>query len=144
MAAEKLDELLTEQRNPASDAIDAKSTAELLRVINDEDRRVAESVTKEIPRIAEAVDGIAARLNSGGRLFYIGAGTSGRLGVLDASECRPTFNVPDGLVQGIIAGGESALVRATEASEDDPASGVGDLLAFRGRHLGDGVFAPAT
>ena len=143
MAAEKLDGLLTEQRNPASDAIDAKSTAELLRVINDEDRRVAESVAQEIPRIAEAVDGIAARLNNGGRLFYIGAGTSGRLGVLDASECRPTFNVPDGLVQGIIAGGESALVRATEASEDDPASGTRDLLArgFTGADVLVGIAA---
>ncbi len=124
-----LDRLLTEQRNPASEGIDARSTEELLRVINDEDRRVADSIAPEIPRIAEAVDGIVQGLGRGGRLFYIGAGTSGRLGVLDASECRPTFNVPDGTVQGIIAGGESALVRATEASEDDPASGARDLLA---------------
>ncbi len=143
MAREMLDRLLTEQRNPASDGIDAKSTAELLRVINDEDRRVAESVAVEIPRIAEAVDGIVERLGGGGRLFYIGAGTSGRLGVLDASECRPTFNVPDGLVQGIIAGGESALVRATEASEDDPASGAHDLLArgFMGADVLVGIAA---
>ena len=131
-----LERLLTERRNPASEGIDGKPTAELLRVINDEDRRVADSITPEIPRIAEAVDGIAARLGQGGRLFYIGAGTSGRLGVLDASECRPTFNVPDGLVQGIIAGGESALVRATEASEDDPAAGARDLLV-RGFKAGD-------
>ena len=124
-----LDRLLTEQRNPASEGIDARSTEELLRVINDEDRRVADSIAPEIPRIAEAVDGIVQGLGRGGRLFYIGAGTSGRLGVLDASECSPTFNVPDGTVQGIIAGGESALVRATEASEDDPASGARDLLA---------------
>jgi N-acetylmuramic acid 6-phosphate etherase len=75
------------------------------------------------------VDAITERLRAGGRLFYIGAGTSGRLGVLDASECRPTFNVPQGLVQGIIAGGEPALVRATEASEDDPAAGVSDLVS---------------
>ena len=138
-----LDRLLTEQRNPASDGIDAKSTADLLRVINDEDRRVAESITPEIPRMAEAVDGIVTRLSSGGRLFYIGAGTSGRLGVLDASECRPTFNVPDGFVQGIIAGGESALVRATEASEDDPASGARDLLArgFTGADVLVGIAA---
>jgi len=125
----QLEKLLTEQRNPASDGIDARSTAEMLAIMNAEDRRVAEAVNAEIPRIALAVDGIAERLGRGGRLFYIGAGTSGRLGVLDASECRPTFNVPDGLVQGIIAGGESALVRATEASEDDPASGARDLLA---------------
>jgi N-acetylmuramic acid 6-phosphate etherase len=131
-----IERLLTEQRNPASEGIDAKPTAEMLRIINDEDRRVAEAVTPEIPRIAEAVDGIVDRLGKGGRLFYIGAGTSGRLGVLDASECRPTFNAPDGTVQGIIAGGESALVRATEASEDDPASGARDLLA-RGFKVGD-------
>ncbi len=142
-AAMHLDRLLTEQRNPASEGIDAKSTVELLRVINDEDARVAASVTPEIPRIAEAVDGIVQRLNQGGRLFYIGAGTSGRLGVLDASECRPTFNVPDGLVQGIIAGGEPALVRATEASEDDPATGALDLLArgFTGADVLVGIAA---
>ena len=138
-----LERLLTEQRNPASEGIDAKSTLELLRIVNDEDRRVADAVAQELPRIAEAVDGIVARLGGGGRLFYIGAGTSGRLGVLDASECRPTFNVPDGLVQGIIAGGESALVRATEASEDDPASGARDLLArgFTGRDVLVGIAA---
>jgi N-acetylmuramic acid 6-phosphate etherase len=138
-----LDLLLTEQRNPASEGIDAKTTEELLRIINDEDRRVADAVTPEIPRIAAAVDGIVERLSAGGRLFYIGAGTSGRLGVLDASECRPTFNVPDGTVQGIIAGGESALVRATEASEDDPASGARDLLArgFTGRDVLAGIAA---
>ena len=82
-----------------------------------------------IPAIAAAVDGIVERLRAGGRLFYIGAGTSGRLGVLDASECPPTFSVPYDMVQGIIAGGESALSRATEASEDDPATGERDLLA---------------
>ena len=138
-----LERLLTEQRNPASEGIDAKSTLELLRIVNDEDRRVADAVAQELPRIAEAVDGIVARLGGGGRLFYIGAGTSGRLGVLDASECRPTFNVPDGLVQGIIAGGEPALVRATEASEDDPASGARDLLArgFTGRDVLVGIAA---
>ncbi|MFN7922656.1 MAG: N-acetylmuramic acid 6-phosphate etherase [Bryobacteraceae bacterium] len=124
-----LERLLTEQRNPASEGIDARPTAEIVRIINDEDRKVAESVTPELARIADAVDQIVERMQAGGRLFYIGAGTSGRLGVLDAAECRPTFNVPDGLVQGVIAGGERALARATEASEDDPASGVGDLLA---------------
>jgi N-acetylmuramic acid 6-phosphate etherase len=101
----------------------------MLRIINDEDRRVADSITPELGAIARAVDGIVLTLNAGGRLFYIGAGTSGRLGVLDASECPPTFNVSPELVQGIIAGGEKALVRATEASEDDPATGVRDLLA---------------
>lgn len=121
--------LLTEQRNPSSEGIDAKSTLEVLRVINDEDRKVAESVVTELPNIARAVDGIVERLQRGGRLFYIGAGTSGRLGVLDAAECKPTYNVPYEMVQGIIAGGEKALSRATEASEDDPAAGARDLLS---------------
>ncbi|MDX2150523.1 MAG: N-acetylmuramic acid 6-phosphate etherase [Bryobacteraceae bacterium] len=124
-----LDQLLTEQRNPASAAIDSLDTASLLAVLNDEDRKVAEAVRVELPRIAAAVNAIVDALQAGGRLFYIGAGTSGRLGVLDASECPPTFDVPPELVQGIIAGGEKALSRATEASEDDPAAGAADLLA---------------
>lgn len=127
--AEKLAALLTEQQNPASMQIDQLSTFEMLRVINEEDRKVAESVTAELGQIALAVDGIVEAFGRGGRLFYIGAGTSGRLGVLDASECPPTFNVAPELVQGIIAGGESALSRATETTEDDPAIGVRDLLA---------------
>jgi N-acetylmuramic acid 6-phosphate etherase len=119
--------LLTEQRNPASERLDALPTEEILRVINSEDRKVAEAVAREIPAIAKAADAIVEALRRGGRLFYIGAGTSGRLGVLDAAECPPTFNVPPELVQGIIAGGERALARATEASEDDPATGARDL-----------------
>jgi N-acetylmuramic acid 6-phosphate etherase len=119
--------LLTEQANPASAHIDQLSTEEMLRVIGMEDRKVAEAVAVEIPRIALAVDGIVAAFRNGGRLFYIGAGTSGRLGVLDAAECPPTFNVPPDLVQGIIAGGEAALSRATETTEDDPAIGARDL-----------------
>ncbi len=122
-----LERLLTEQRNPASDGIDGRPTSEILEIVNREDRRVAESVTAEIPAIAALVDGIVKRMDEGGRLFYIGAGTSGRLGVLDAAECRPTFNAPAELVQGVIAGGEAALARATEASEDDPEAGVRDL-----------------
>jgi N-acetylmuramic acid 6-phosphate etherase len=124
-----LEKLLTEQRNPASATIDRLETTEMLRVINDEDRKVPDAVAAALPQIARAVDGIVERLRAGGRLFYIGAGTSGRLGVLDASECPPTFSVPYDLVQGIIAGGEPALSRATEASEDDPASGARDLMA---------------
>lgn len=120
---------MTEQSNPASRHIDSLPTLEMLRVINEEDRKVAESITPELPAIARAVDGIVDAIAHGGRLFYIGAGTSGRLGVLDAAECPPTFNVAPELVQGIIAGGETALSRATEASEDDPALGVKDLLA---------------
>jgi N-acetylmuramic acid 6-phosphate etherase len=122
-----LDGLLTEQPNPASARIDEKSTLEMLQVINAEDRRVADSITPELPHIAKAVDAIVEAFHSGGRLFYIGAGTSGRLGVLDASECPPTFNVSPDLVQGIIAGGESALSRATETTEDDPTIGAHDL-----------------
>jgi len=121
--------LLTEQANPASASIDRLDTAAMLRVISDQDRTVADAVAAELPQIARAVDAIVAAFQNAGRLFYLGAGTSGRLGVLDAAECPPTFNAPPDLVQGIIAGGESALARATETSEDDPALGVRDLLA---------------
>src|SRR5580698_3088218 len=131
-----LEGLLTEQANPASDHIDALSTVEMLRVINAEDRKVAEAVELEIAAIARAVDAVAEAFGRGGRLFYIGAGTSGRLGVLDASECPPTFGVAPEMVQGIIAGGEAALSRATETTEDDPAIGARDLLA-RGFAQGD-------
>jgi len=131
-----LGELLTEQRNEASSSIDQLSTAEMLLVINREDAAVAAAVAEEVPHIAQAVDAVVAAMRNGGRLFYIGAGTSGRLGVLDASECPPTFNVPADWVQGIIAGGEKALSRATEASEDDPALGAADLMA-RGFRKGD-------
>lgn len=122
-----LEKLLTEQANPASAGIDGRSTAEILRIINDQDAGVAPAVALEIPRITQAVDAMIAAIQAGGRVFYIGAGTSGRLGVLDASECPPTFGVSPELFQGIIAGGEAALARATEASEDDPASGARDL-----------------
>jgi N-acetylmuramic acid 6-phosphate etherase len=122
-----LDKLLTEQANPASAGIDGRSTAEILRIINDEDARVAPAVAVEIPRITQAVDAIVEAIRAGGRVFYAGAGTSGRLGVLDAAECPPTFGVPPDLFQGVIAGGEAALARATEASEDDPAGGERDL-----------------
>ncbi len=124
-----LENLLTEQRNPESSKIDTLPTSDVLRIINDEDRKVAEAVSAAIPQITKAVDGIVDRFRSGGRLFYIGAGTSGRLGVLDASECPPTYSVPYEMVQGIIAGGEAALSQATEASEDDPASGERDIEA---------------
>jgi len=122
-----LEHLLTEQLNPASASIDALPTEEMLRIVNAEDRRVAEAVGREIPAIARAVDAIVAAFRRGGRLFYIGAGTSGRLGVLDASECPPTFGAAPGMVQGIMAGGEAALSRATETTEDDPAIGARDL-----------------
>jgi N-acetylmuramic acid 6-phosphate etherase len=124
-----LDKLLTEQVNPASAGIDALGAAEILGIINLEDLRVASAVGAELGQIAKAVDAIVEVLRAGGRLFYAGAGTSGRLGVLDAAECPPTFNVNPELVQGIIAGGEAALARATEASEDNPSEGKRDLLA---------------
>ena len=124
-----LENLLTEQANPASEGIDALPTAAILRIMNQEDARVAAAVAAEIPAIARAVDTIVSALQQGGRLFYIGAGTSGRLGVLDAAECPPTFSVDPELVQGIIAGGEAALARATETTEDDPAIGARDLDA---------------
>jgi N-acetylmuramic acid 6-phosphate etherase len=124
-----LEKLLTEQANPASDSLDSLATEEVLRIINAEDAKVAGAVEREIPAIARAVDAIVAAVEKGGRLFYIGAGTSGRLGVLDASEIPPTFSAAPGMVQGIIAGGETALSRATETTEDDPAIGAGDLRA---------------
>src|SRR5579864_162641 len=124
-----LEHLLTEQANPASEGIDGLPTAQVLSIINNEDRNVAEAVSRELPAIARAVDAIVKAFEKGGGLFYIGAGTSGRLGVLDASECPPTFNVPPETVQGIIAGGEAALSRATETSEDDPSIGARDLIA---------------
>jgi len=131
-----LENLLTEQPNPASALIGDLPIEEALRIINSEDRKVAEAVGREIPSIARAVEAIVEAFERGGRLFYIGAGTSGRMGVLDASECPPTFGVPPDMVQGIIAGGEAALSRATEASEDDASSGARDL-ANRGFHPPD-------
>jgi N-acetylmuramic acid 6-phosphate etherase len=131
-----LGELLTEQVNPASQDLDALPTERMLAVFNAEDQKAALAVERVLPAIARAVDAIAERLAAGGRLFYIGAGTSGRLGVLDASECAPTFSVAPEMVQGIIAGGEAALARATEASEDDGEAGARDLEA-RGFGAGD-------
>jgi N-acetylmuramic acid 6-phosphate etherase len=124
-----LEGLLTEHANPASRDLDARSTLDILGVINAEDRKIADAVATEIPAMARLVDAVVAAMEKGGRLFYIGAGTSGRLGVLDAAECPPTFNVSPDMVQGIIAGGEAALARATEATEDDPEQGQRDLVA---------------
>lgn len=121
--------LPTEGRNSASEHIDQLPTIEMLRIINQEDAKVAAAVAAELPHIANAVDAIAQRFEQGGRLFYIGAGTSGRLGVLDASECPPTFAVPQSLFQGIIAGGDGALRNSSEASEDSPDQGAADLIA---------------
>ena len=125
---ETLGSLTTESRNKSSERIDELSTTDMLRVINDEDATVPAAVATQLSAIAEAVDAIAERFVRGGRLFYIGAGTSGRLGVLDASECPPTFSVPPALVQGIIAGGDAALRTSSEHTEDDPEEGKNDLI----------------
>ncbi|XZE44919.1 N-acetylmuramic acid 6-phosphate etherase [Pirellulaceae bacterium SH467] len=119
--------LTTEQTNPASIAIDTLSSLEIIQLMNQEDRRCAEAVEKESAAIAKAVDLIAERMKHGGRLFYIGAGTSGRLGVLDASECPPTFNTRPEQVIGIIAGGTTALTTAVEGAEDDENAAALDL-----------------
>ena len=120
---------LTEQENPRTRGLSSLPTAEVLRLMNEEDAGVAAAVGRALPDVARAVEEIVKRLSSGGRLFYVGTGTSGRLGVLDASECPPTFGVPAELVQGIIAGGYDALHRATEASEDDHGAGARDAGA---------------
>lgn len=119
--------MLTESRNPNTMQIDQLSTLEMLTVINREDAKVTDSINAVLPDIAQAVDAITQRLKAGGRLIYIGAGTSGRLGVLDAVECVPTFSVPSGLVIGLIAGGDKALTQAIEGAEDHPEYGKQDL-----------------
>lgn len=122
-----LEKLTTESRNQNTIDIDKVSTLEMVRKINNEDKKVAEAVEAELPKIAEAIDGIVKGMNKGGRLIYIGAGTSGRLGVLDASECPPTYGVSEELVQGIIAGGKEAIFRAKEGAEDSKELAVEDL-----------------
>ena len=122
-----LSKLTTEQRNPATARIDQMDTLSMLSVINGEDKKAALAVEQVLPEIARAVDLITARISDGGRLFYIGAGTSGRLGVLDASECPPTFGVSPHLVQGIIAGGVRALVNSLEGAEDNRERAISDL-----------------
>jgi N-acetylmuramic acid 6-phosphate etherase len=122
-----LAQLLTEARNPASESLDQLSTLEMLKAIQAADQEAVAAVERELPHIAAAVDAIAARIRESGRLFYAGAGTSGRLGVLDASECPPTYNTPPELVQGLIAGGDRALRCSVERAEDDPNQGIRDL-----------------
>ena len=119
---------LTEERNPRSAGLDLASTEQVLAVINAEDARVAAAVKDQIPQIARALDAIVDRWDRGGRLFYCGAGTSGRLGVLDAAECPPTFGTPPDRVMGVIAGGAGALLRSVEGAEDSPATAREDLL----------------
>src|SRR5215471_17896199 len=138
-----LEGLLTEQRNPVSRNIDALPTEEILRIINEQDREVADSVMKVVPDITIAVEAIVEAINRGGRLFYIGAGTSGRLGVLDAAECPPTFNVDPEMVQAIMAGGEAGMTRSTEVSEDSPEEGAAELMrhGFTNRDVLVGIAA---
>jgi N-acetylmuramic acid 6-phosphate etherase len=122
-----LDRLTTEARNPASEKIDSLSALEIVRVINSEDAKIAAAVRNEEAAIAQAIEIITGRLQAGGRLVYIGAGTSGRLGVLDASECPPTFNTDPAMVVGLIAGGDGALRRSIEGAEDFPEYAEVDL-----------------
>ena len=132
-----LDNRLTEQRNPRSEAIDRLSSIEIVRVINHEDASVAEAVGREAETIARTVDLVVAAFRSGGRLLYVGAGTSGRLGVLDAAEMPPTYGTDPAMVQGVIAGGYAALVRSREGAEDHPGDGA---VAIDEREVGEADF----
>lgn len=134
---------ITEQENPRSKDLSSQSTAEIVALMNDEDATVAAAVKQVLGDVVKAVDEIVARLSKGGRLFYTGTGTSGRLGVLDASECPPTFGVSPELVQGVIAGGYDACYRAVEASEDDAEAGAVDLRV-RGFAGGDALVGIAA
>ena len=138
-----LEKLTTEGRNPASEGIDRLATLEIVRLMNREDALVPAAVAEQAVAIAAAVDQITQRLRTGGRLVYVGAGTSGRLGVLDAAECPPTFNTRPEQVVGIIAGGPAALTRAVEGAEDHPADAVRDLQAI-GLSAADCVVGIAT
>ena len=124
----------TEQRNPDTVGIDRMTTQEMLNAMQMENERCTKEVGKVLPSLEKAVDLIYPRLKKGGRLFYVGCGISGRIGVLDASECPPTFGVPESMVTGIIAGGDRALRHAVERAEDDAEKGQSDLAAFRLNH----------
>jgi N-acetylmuramic acid 6-phosphate etherase len=125
------DQRLTERRNPASTNLDRLSSEAIVRLMNREDRKIAAAVSREIPSIARAVDAIVNSIQHGGRLFYVGAGSSGRLGVLDAAECAPTFGTSRKLVQALIAGGRRAVTNAVEGAEDSVRNGELDLQAKR-------------
>ena len=141
--AVELDKIATEQRNPRTAHIDELSTLDMVTLINSEDHRVADAVQEVLPEIAAAVDLIADRLSNGGRLVYVGCGTSGRLGILDASECPPTYNVSPELVQGLIAGGFPAIFKAVEGAEDSRELGEEDLkkIAFSDKDVLCGLAA---
>ncbi|WP_370553810.1 N-acetylmuramic acid 6-phosphate etherase [Edwardsiella tarda] len=138
-----LNQMVTESRNPASAAIDTLSTLAMLRVINAEDQRVAPAVEATLPQVAELVDKVVEAFAQGGRLIYCGAGTSGRLGILDASECPPTYGTPAQQVVGLIAGGHPAILAAVENAEDDRDQGAQDLrdLHFTERDVLVGIAA---
>ena len=139
----ELSKLTTEQRNPRTMHIDEVPTLELVRLINDEDKRVPLAVERILPDVARAVDLVAAALAAGGRLFYLGAGTSGRLGILDAVECPPTYRTDPERIVGLIAGGTPAIFRAKEGAEDDPELGAADLRAqnFSAKDIAVGIAA---
>ena len=125
-----MDHLQTEARNPASAELDELTPLQLVQLMNAEDARVIPAVASQTEAIARGIEVITERLRNGGRLVYVGAGTSGRLGVLDATECPPTFNAPPGLVVGVIAGGPTALTRAVEGAEDHPEYAARDLTGI--------------
>jgi N-acetylmuramic acid 6-phosphate etherase len=129
--SDSLHSLATEQQNLASQALDTKSALEIATIINNEDAKIASAVGKALPQIAEAIDAVADALSRGGRLIYIGAGTSGRIAALDAAECPPTFSTDPKQVQFVMAGGEKALGRAVEANEDSPELGQRDLSRLK-------------
>ncbi len=129
-----LTKLVTESRNSASENIDTLSTMEMLKVINDEDKQVALAVEKTLPEVASTVDAIVQSFSQGGRLIYVGAGTSGRLGILDASECPPTYGTKPELVVGLIAGGQKAITSAVENAEDNRDLGANDLKEIQFSH----------
>jgi N-acetylmuramic acid 6-phosphate etherase len=137
---------ITEERNPASKNLDRMSAIEVVRLMNREDEKVARAVGREIPTIARAIDAIVARMKAGGRLLYVGAGTSGRIGILDASECPPTFGVSPRLVRGVIAGGKRAITKSIEGAEDRAADGARDLRKLRltGKDSVVGIAASGT
>lgn len=125
-----LSKLTTEQRNPSSAEIDTLTAPQIVKIISDNDRTVADAVASQLDKIAEIAASAANSIENGGRLIYMGAGTSGRLGVLDAAECRPTYGVPDGVVIGLIAGGRDAMFHAVEGAEDSLTLGADDLKAL--------------
>jgi N-acetylmuramic acid 6-phosphate etherase len=127
----QMERRLTELRNPASRNLDRMTALQIVRLMNREDRKVATAVGRELPAIARAVDGIVARMQAGGRLIYVGAGSSGRIAVVDASECPPTFGTSPGLVRALIAGGKKAMTRPVEGAEDSKPNAVRDLKRLK-------------